>query len=85
MSKNGNFSKNNTKKTGPSILTFNAREIFNYLQLAFIKTTIFKYFNLKYHIWIKIDTSGYVIKVILSQLNFVTSTNLIVINTNLSQ
>ena len=56
-----------TKK--PNFLTPNAKKAFNYLQLVFIKAPIFRHFDLKSHIWIKTNTSGYAIGGVLSQFN----------------
>ena len=53
----------------PNFLTLNAKKVFNYLRLAFIKALILQYFDLKNHIWIKTDASGYTISEVLSQLN----------------
>ena len=50
-------------------LTFNAKKTFSYLKQTFIKTSILQYFDLKSHIWIKIDVLGYTIDKILSELN----------------
>ena len=41
-----------------NFLTPNAKKIFNYLQLAFIKTPILRHFDLKSHIQIKTDALG---------------------------
>ena len=51
-----------------TFLTPNAREAFNQLRLAFTQDPILWHFNPEYHIWIKIDTSGYAIGGVLSQL-----------------
>ena len=53
----------------PNFLTSNAKKVFNYLRLAFIKALILRYFDLESHIWIEIDASGYAIGGVLSQLN----------------
>ena len=37
----------------PNFLIFNSKKGFNYLQLAFIKATIFRHFNLKSYIQIQ--------------------------------
>ena len=55
-----------TKK--PTFLTFDAKKVFNYLQLVFIKALIFQYFDLQSYIYIEIDASGYIIGAVLSQL-----------------
>ena len=61
----------------PNFLTFNVKNVFNYLQLAFIKVPILQYFDLKSYIQIETDVSGYAISGMLSQLNlnFNTSPN----------
>ena len=51
-------------------LTFNAKKAFNHLQLAFTKALIFRHVDLKSHIQIETDLSGYAIGGMLSQLNF---------------
>ena len=53
----------------PNFLTLNAKKAFNYLRLVFIKVLILRHFDLKSHIRIKIDVSGYTIGAVLSQLN----------------
>ena len=50
----------------PNLLISNAKKAFNYLRLAFIKVSILWHFDLKSHIWIKIDVSGYAIGRVLS-------------------
>ena len=50
-------------------LTFNAKKIFNYLRLTFIKAPIFRRFDLESHIQIETDASGFAIGRVLSQLN----------------
>lgn len=45
---------------------FRAKETFIYLQKAFIKALIFRYFDPKYHIQIKTDGLRYVIDRVLS-------------------
>ena len=49
-------------------LTSDARQTFTQLKQAFTKAPILQHFDPKYYIWIKIDTSKYVIRSILSQL-----------------
>ena len=49
----------------PNFLTPNAKKIFNYLQLAFIKASILQHFDLKSHIQIKTHMLGYTIDVVL--------------------
>ena len=53
----------------PNFLTSDAKEAFNHLRLAFIKAPILRHFDLKSHIRIETDTSGYAIGGVLSQLN----------------
>ena len=75
-----NLSKNNKSRNSthmPNIgaikelffLNLNVKKVFNYLWQVFIKTLILQHFDLKSHIQIKTDISGYVIGVMLSQLN----------------
>ena len=59
---------NNTRITGLSFLVFNTKTIFNYLWLVFIKIQIFCYFDLKNHIFIKINKFTYTIGIIFHQL-----------------
>ena len=57
----------NSNNMGESkFLTFGAREAFNHLRHAFIKVPIFWLFDSEYHIQIKTNISGYVIKEVLS-------------------
>ena len=44
-----------------NFLTFDAKKAFNFFQLAFIKAPILQHFNLKFHIQIETDISGYAI------------------------
>ena len=53
-----------------TFLTSNAREAFNQLKQVFTKAPILWYFNSEYHIRIEINTSGYAIERVLSQLTF---------------
>ena len=53
----------------PNFLTPNAKKAFNHLRLAFIKAPISRHFDLKSHIRIEINASGYAIGKVLSQLN----------------
>ena len=50
----------------PTFLTLDAKKNFNHLKLEFIKTPIFRYFDLKNHIQIEIDVSNYAIDRVLS-------------------
>ena len=53
----------------PNFLTPNAKKGFNHLRLAFIKASILWHFDLKSHIRIETDASGYAIDEVSSQLN----------------
>ena len=53
----------------PNFLTPNAKKALNHLRLAFIKAPILRHFDLKSHIRIETDASGYAIGEVLSQLN----------------
>ena len=55
--------------TKHNFLTPDAKKVFNYLRLAFIKASILQYFDLKNYIQIETDVSGYSINRVLSQLN----------------
>ena len=59
-------SKNSNRAT--VYLTPEARLAFTKLRKAFTKTPIFRHFDLKCHIWIKTNVSGYTINRFLSQL-----------------
>lgn len=48
--------------------TLEARLVFIESRKAFIKAPIFYYLDPKYNIWIETDTSGYVVRGVLSQL-----------------
>ena len=50
----------------PNFLTSNAKKAFNQLRLAFIKALILRHFDLKSHIQIETDVSGYAIGRVLS-------------------
>ena len=50
----------------PNFLTPNAKKAFNHLRLAFIKALIFQHVDLKSHIQIETDGSGYTIDRVLS-------------------
>ena len=52
----------------PTFLTPNAREAFNQLRQAFTEAPILRHFDLKCHIRIETDASGYAIREVLSQL-----------------
>ena len=56
-------------KEEPKFLTPDVKKAFNYLRLAFIKALIFQHLDLKSHIQIETDVSGYAIGGVLSQLN----------------
>ena len=70
-------------ETGLKLLTFAAREAFNYLRLAFIEAWIFRHFDPKYHIYIETNTLGYAIGSVLSQLASATRPNKLITKTNL--
>ena len=59
----------------PNFLTPNAKKVFNYLRLAFIKALILRHFDLESHIRIEIDGSGYAIGRVLNQLNLNSDTS----------
>lgn len=59
---------NNRATNEPKFLNSKVRETFDHLKQAFIKASILHHFDLKRHIWIKINASGYAIGGILSQL-----------------
>ena len=65
-SKSKNLSK--FKKTKSDFLIFRIKMTFTKLRQAFIKASIFYYFDLERHIQIEMDTSGYAIGKVLSQL-----------------
>ena len=67
-SKSENSPNFDTKNSGPSFPTPEARVAFNHLRLAFTKAPILWHFNPKCHIWIETDASGYGIGDVLSQL-----------------
>lgn len=54
--KKSDFAKSNSFKI--EILTSTAKEVFIYLQKAFIKASIFYYFDSKLHIRIRTNTLG---------------------------
>ena len=57
----------NIRAIGESnFLTPNAKKAFNYLQLAFIKASILRHFDLESHIQIETDALGYAISRVLS-------------------
>ena len=53
----------------PNFLTPDANKAFNYLWLAFIKALILRHFDLKSHIQIETNASGYAIGRVSSELN----------------
>ena len=59
--KSENLPNFDVMKARSKFLTSNIKTTFNYLWLVFTKALIFKYFNLKYYILIKIDISNYTI------------------------
>lgn len=60
----------------PMFLTSNGRKAFNYLWQTFIKALILQHFDLKCHIQIKINASGFPIYRVFGPL----STSLIILN-----
>ena len=65
--KSKNLSK--SKKTvGSDFLTSGAKLAFTKLRQVFVKAPIFHHFDLKRHIWIETNISGYAISKVLSQL-----------------
>ncbi len=60
------FKKLDFASSKVDFLTFGAKAAFIYLRKAFIKAPILRYFNLEYHICIKINVLGYVISRVLS-------------------
>ena len=85
LSKSGNSPNFDTKNSGPSFLTPEARLAFNRLWLAFIKALILWHFDPKCHIRIKADASSYAIDNILSQLASKTSADEVVTKADLGQ
>ena len=83
--KSGNSPNFNTKNTGPSFLTLEARSAFNHLRLAFIGAPILQDFDPECHIRIKTDVSDYIIDGVLSQLASGTSLNGVVTKADLGQ
>ena len=53
----------------PTFFIPKAKEVFNYLRQAFIEALILQYFDLKNHIQIETDASGYAISGVFSQLS----------------
>lgn len=49
-------------------LTFRAKQTFTKLKQVFFKALTLHHFDLEYHIWIRIDVSGYAISGVFSQL-----------------
>ena len=64
LSKSKNLFK--SKKIELSFLTFGTKMVFTKLRQAFVKTPILHYFDLKCHIQIKTDASGYAISGVFS-------------------
>ena len=84
-SKSGNSPNSGATKTGPSLLTPEARSAFNCLRLAFTKAPILRHFDPECNIWIETDASGYAIHGVLSQLASKTSLDGVVTKTDLGQ
>ena len=85
LPKSGNSLNFNTKNSGPSFITPEARSDFNRLWLAFTKALILQYFDPKYYIYIETDALGYAIADVLSQLASGTSFYGVVSKTDLGQ
>ena len=68
LSKSGNSTNSNATEDGSKFLISDARTVFTRLRIAFIEALILQHFDLKCHIWIETDASGYVISGVLSQL-----------------
>ena len=85
LSRSGNLLNFSAKKTGPSLLSPDAKTIFNCLWLAFIKAPILWYFDPECHIQIETDTLGYAIGGVLSQLTLRTSPDMVVTKADLAQ
>ena len=49
-----------------TFLISNAKKVFNYLRLAFIKAVILQHFDLESYIWIETDVLGYVMDGVLN-------------------
>ena len=84
-SKSGNLTNFNTTENRSKFLTLNTKTAFNHLRLTFTKAPILWYFDPEYHIRMEIDTLGYAIGGMLSQLTSETNSNSIVTKTNLGQ
>ncbi len=61
-------SKTKNSDQSEILFIFGAMKVFTKLRQAFVKALILNYFDLEYHIWIKMDASGYTISEISSQL-----------------
>ena len=64
----GNTKKGVKTSKSPDYLNLASKKAFNYLQHTFTKALILQHFDLKWHIQIKTDVSGYAIGRVLSQL-----------------
>ena len=64
----GNTKKGVKAAKDSDYLTTAAKKAFNHLRHAFTQAAIFQHFDLKWHIRIETDTSGYAIGEVLSQL-----------------
>ena len=85
LSKSGNLIIFDVMEIGPKFLTTNAKRAFNRLRLAFTKASILWHFDLKCHIWIETDASGYAISGMLNKLTLGTNPNEIITKANLNQ
>ena len=84
-SKNHEFPKSRPEEAGTGFFTPEARLAFIQLRQAFVKALIFHHFNLKSHIRIETNLSGYTIDGILSQLSSGTKPDGIVTKDHLGQ
>ena len=84
-SKSGNSPNFGATESGPSFLIPKARLAFNCLWLAFTEAPILWHFDLKCHIQIETDVSGYAISGVLSQWASRTSSDGVVTKTDLGQ
>ena len=85
LSKSRNSLYFDTKENRLNFLILDTRETFNRLRLAFTKALIFYHFDLKCHIQIKTNISSYATDIVLNQLTSRTSSDEIIIKTNLDQ
>ena len=82
--KNKNLSNIDIIEAEPSFLIFDAKTVFNCIQLAFTKISIPSFFNLEYYMEIETNALGYSVGGVLNQLIFKISINKLVAKINLS-